>query len=249
MILVELRADEGERGWGMPVIGDSVLYKGTTGRIHPAILTAIDGSNVAQLYVWPDDFTVPWELGFIAQDFLYTGIAMGTGNDQWQPSASGTDVATSVIGSIVPGMISSTITATVPGLISAAVASALASLNALKAPTVSVVSRTLGTAFKPSATRPVLCLYSGRVASSLSLAGGSGGRLELVSDSAATPTTIRARVAGGSTGTLAVGLGVNDVAEGLLMYMAPANDNVLLRGVNETGTPTFTLTTQIEIML
>lgn len=112
--------------------------------------------------------------------------------------------------------------------------------------TTSTPSRSLGSAFCPSATRPVMGYYSVRVDSSLSLTTGARGRVELLSDASNPPTTIRARIAGGSTGTLAVGLSLADTSEAPLSYLIPAGHCVLIRSVDEVGTPTYTLTTQAE---
>lgn len=110
-------------------------------------------------------------------------------------------------------------------------------------------SRTLGSAFQPSATRPTLVSFSVRVVSALTLAGGAAGRIELRSDSAATPTTVRGRVAGGATGTVVVGISLTDTSEGTLTYLVPAGHFVVLQGVNETATPTYSITAQYETVL
>lgn len=111
-------------------------------------------------------------------------------------------------------------------------------------------SRTIGgTAFQPSSTRPTFVSYSARVVSTISLVAGQAGRVELRSDSSNPPATVRARVAGGISGTLSVGLVVSDTAEGPLSYIVPAGHYVQLVSVNEVGTPTFTLPAQVEIVL
>lgn len=110
-------------------------------------------------------------------------------------------------------------------------------------------TRVLGTPFQPSASAPTLVCYSARIVSSLTLSGGQAGRMELLSDVANPPTTIRCRVAGGATGTGVVGLTVTDTAEGGLCYLIPVAHFVLLRSVNETSTPTYSLTTQSEEVL
>jgi hypothetical protein len=110
-------------------------------------------------------------------------------------------------------------------------------------------SRTLGTVFQPSATRPTLVVFSVRVVSAITLTTGAAGRVELLSDSSATPTTVRARVAGGITGALVVGASLTDTAEGTLTWLVPAGDYVKLASTNETGTPTYSITAQYEIVL
>lgn len=110
-------------------------------------------------------------------------------------------------------------------------------------------SRVLGTPFQPSTTRPTLVCFSLRVLSAISVLGGQAGRIELRSDANATPSTVRARVAGGLTGTAVVGLALTDISEGTITYLVPPGDYVLFQSVNETGTPTYSITAQGEAIL
>lgn len=112
-------------------------------------------------------------------------------------------------------------------------------------------TRILGTAFQPSTSAPTLVCYSARIVSSLSLviSAGQAARVEFLSDAANPPTTIRCRVAGGLTGTAVVGLTMVSTAEGTLVYLMPTSHFGLLRTINETGTPTVSLTTQSEEIL
>lgn len=115
------------------------------------------------------------------------------------------------------------------------------------APTVVTPTRALNTPFQPSLTNTVEVFYSARVVSALSLAGGQAGRIELRCDANNPPTTSRGRVAGGSTGTLAVGLNIVDTVEGQLTFKVPPGWWVSLVTVNEAGTPTYSLTSQAEL--
>lgn len=108
----------------------------------------------------------------------------------------------------------------------------------------STPSRTLGTAFQPSSTRPVDVSYSGRVSCTSTLLGGQAGRLELLSDASNPPTTVRSRVACALSGVAAT----NGV-EAPLQYRVPTGHYVLIQSVTETGTPSFTLNTQVETPL
>lgn len=110
----------------------------------------------------------------------------------------------------------------------------------------STPSRSLGTAFQPSTTYTTAVYYSARVSAPLSLAGGAVGRIELLSDSANPPTTVRGRVAAGESGTVVVGISMAGVSEGQLHYIVPVGDYVLLQSVTESGSPTYTITTQTE---
>ena len=108
-------------------------------------------------------------------------------------------------------------------------------------------ARALNTTFMPNATRPTLGIYSVRIVSGLTLAGGQAGRVELRSDAASPPVTVQSRVAGGSTGAVVIGVAITDIVEAVLIYLIPEGHNVNLTTVNETGAPTYTLTRVTEI--
>jgi hypothetical protein len=108
-------------------------------------------------------------------------------------------------------------------------------------------SRSLGTAFQPNATRTTLVTYSASADCTISLSGGQEGRVEILSDSANPPTTVRGDVTGcKATGTVVLGVSEVNGARGTVTYMVPASDYVLLRSVNVTGTPSYALTHQTE---
>lgn len=90
-------------------------------------------------------------------------------------------------------------------------------------------------------------MYSVRILSDVTVAGGQQGHVELRSDASNPPTTVRARIAGGITGTVVVGVSLTDTAEDELTYVVPVSHFVELVTVNETGTPTFTLEATTEI--
>jgi hypothetical protein len=105
----------------------------------------------------------------------------------------------------------------------------------------------LNTTFQPNATKATFVLYSVRVAAALTISGGALGRVELRSDAGSPPTTVRSRLAGGSTGTVVVGISLTDTVEGVLSYVVPAGDNVNLTTIAEVGVPVFTLVAVTEI--
>lgn len=205
----------------MPSIGENVLYQSSTGRYRWATIVGNIDGNTADLCVFSDGDE--WENMAISDNVAYMRYAkeMGTGVDQWQTNPAGTG-PTGPQGPAGAGF--GTITLNTP-------------------------SRSLGTAFQPSTTRPSLVSYSGRVVSSLSISGGQSGRIELRSDSSNPPTTVRARVAGGITGTAVVGVAMSDTVEAPITYLVPAGHWVLLQSVNETGTPTYSLGAQVEQVL
>lgn len=115
--------------------------------------------------------------------------------------------------------------------------------------TPSTPSRTTASAFQPSTHRPVAVSYSVRIAAAITLTTGAAGRFELKSDASNPPTTVRARVAGGVTGTLVIGASLSTLAEAPLTYIVPAGHYVQIDTVTEAGTPTYTITTQVETTL
>lgn len=117
------------------------------------------------------------------------------------------------------------------------------------APVVAHPARLLNTTFQPSATRQTLLIYSVRIDSEITLAGGERGRVELLSDTSSPPTTVQCRTAGGITGTVVVGISMVDHQEGILTYLCPEGHNVRLSTVNEVGIPEYTLTRVTEITL
>lgn len=108
-------------------------------------------------------------------------------------------------------------------------------------------SRTLGTAFRASAVRPVLGTYAASASCAVTLAGGQAGYVEILSDSANPPTTSRGRIAGCTlTGTVVVGVSLTSTVDGALSYLVPTGDYVLIRAVSTTGSPTLTLAASTE---
>lgn len=119
--------------------------------------------------------------------------------------------------------------------------------NFLLPPTVRTPSRTLNSAgFQPNANRPCWVTYSVRIVSVSSVTGGQQGLVQLLSDSNATPTTARAQGRGGQTGTLSIGLTVQDDTVAIVKYLVPAGDYVIIKTTNVTGTPTYTFEVQTE---
>jgi hypothetical protein len=106
---------------------------------------------------------------------------------------------------------------------------------------IGTTARSLGSAFTPSTTRPVLGHWSVRVTCGGMLS--CAGRIELLSDGAGTPTTVRARCAAGAS-TIAVAVG--SLGECAITWLANPGDQVLLQLVTESGTPSGAVTTVAE---
>lgn len=116
----------------------------------------------------------------------------------------------------------------------------------------SAPSRSLNTAFQPSTTRDAQVSYSVDIATTVSLAGGAVGTvyLEYADDSAFTTNVVEVgRFVNGQTGTLVVGLTLNQTNTAQLNGIVPAGKYVRLRTQNNTGTPTFTWRSGQEVLL
>lgn len=113
--------------------------------------------------------------------------------------------------------------------------------------TTTTPTRVLGTAFQPSTTTARQVAYSASADCTISISGGMEGRVELLSDSANPPTTIRQDITGcKATGTVVLGVSQVIGTRGSASYLVPRGDYVLIRSVNVTGTPTYAITRQAE---
>lgn len=115
--------------------------------------------------------------------------------------------------------------------------------------TPTTTSRTFNTDFTPSATRPTLVIYSVEIGCTTTLLSGDDGVIELRSDTAGTPTTVRCSVRNRLFQSLGVTVGTNSVVRDLLVYLVPAGHNVRLATVTLVAAPVFTLVHQTEIVL
>ncbi len=114
----------------------------------------------------------------------------------------------------------------------------------------SAPSHALGTAWHNTLGRPVLGMYSVRVTTSITLTTGQAGHVELAyGTSSGSQATVCGRVGSGDTGTLVVGANLTSFSEGELSCIIPAGDWAILRKTDETGTPTYSITNQIEQVL
>lgn len=128
----------------------------------------------------------------------------------------------------------------------------LATMPTATARTFNNPTRSLNTSFQPSATQDAMVSYSVDIACSLSLAGGQAGTVYLryADDSAfTTNVTEVCRFAASNTGTLTIGLALNQVATGAVSGVIPAGKYVRLVTANDTGTPTFTYRRAQEVLI
>lgn len=113
-------------------------------------------------------------------------------------------------------------------------------------------SRSLNSAFQISTTRDASVSYSARIANALSLAGGAAGDviLEYADNSGMSTNVVEvSRFGNSNTGTLVVGLALNDAIAGVVSGVIPAGKYVRLRTSNTTGTPTYTYLRAQEVLL
>jgi hypothetical protein len=116
----------------------------------------------------------------------------------------------------------------------------------------SVATRSLNAAFQISDTRDTLVSYSVDISTSLSLTAGQQGTvfLEIANDAAFTTGMQElARFVNGNTGTLTIGLALNQNVTGALVGYVPAGKYARLRTQNNVGAPTFNYRAGQEALL
>lgn len=119
----------------------------------------------------------------------------------------------------------------------------------LGASSITFPTRTLNSNFTPSTLRPVFGVYTVRIATSITLSGGAEGTVALLSDTAATPTTLICDARSGLTGTVIGGIAINNVQDVIVCGLIQPGYNARLTTTNNTGTPTFTLVRSVEYIL
>lgn len=103
--------------------------------------------------------------------------------------------------------------------------------------------------FTPNLIRPTLCIYSVEISATTTLLSGDDGVVELRSDTAVTPTTVRCSVRNRTFQGLGVTVGTNVIMRNVLVYLVPAGHNVRLATVTLVTEPQYTLVHQTEITL
>lgn len=115
----------------------------------------------------------------------------------------------------------------------------------------SSVTRSLNTAYQPSTTRGCNVFLTVQIATSISLTGGQSGRaiFEIATNSGFT-TGVQELTSfkNEQTGTLVIGLTLNQTLAGIVGGFVPAGYYYRVRTVNTTGTPTFTYISGQEIL-
>lgn len=109
--------------------------------------------------------------------------------------------------------------------------------------------RALNTNFTPNTTRPTLCIYTVQIQGQTTLLSGDDGTIELRSDTATPPVTVRCSVRNRIAQALGVTVGTQSAIRGTLTYLVPAGHNVRLQTIVTLAAPIFTLITATEITL
>lgn len=111
----------------------------------------------------------------------------------------------------------------------------------------SIPTLTLGAAaVQLHATKPVLLICSISISAALSLSGGQSGTVQLISDASSTPSTVRDEVSLGNTGTLVLGVAINNAQTASVTFLLPAGWYVKLAS---SGTATMSITRQSAITM
>jgi len=116
-------------------------------------------------------------------------------------------------------------------------------------PVPSTPARTLNTNFTPNASRPTLCIYSVQISCTTTLLSGDDGIIDLRSDTAVTPTTVRCSMRNRLFQGLGVTVGTNSVVRSVLIYLVPAGHNVRLVTTTLVAAPVYSIVDQVEITL
>lgn len=115
--------------------------------------------------------------------------------------------------------------------------------------TVTTPTRTLNTTFTPNTSRPTLCIYTCEIGGVTTLLSGDDGTIELRSDAAVTPTTVRCSMRNRVFQTLGVTIGTQSIVRSVLVYLVPPPHNVRLVSTALVAAPTFAIINQTEITL
>lgn len=216
-----------------PIIGQTVILKIASSplRIVPAKVTnVIDEDTINCVGFadinddWPGDGPATSNPG---RPFF--GVTRGTGVNQWQESDIPTDAE-----------VASAITSATSGYATEVYVDN-AQDNCMALPAGSAAGLTLGAAgVQLSTTRPCWLTVRGTASQALTLVGGQGYTVQLLCDSATTPTTVVDDETGSFTGTVVVGVAITDLDGWHLAAYVPAGHYV--RVVQSAGAATVALT-------
>lgn len=236
-----LLATPAATSFASPTVGQVVIYKSSSTRSQPALVTKIisgDTINLVAVIDSTDDWPVI-NVPYTNPAWLYTSVAKGTGVGEWQ-EATIPAVLVDEMESAAEGVVAAELGG--GGDITTAIATATSGLAV--APTSwSSPARTLNSNFKPSSTRPVEVVYSGTWTGTLNVTGSVAGQIQLLSDSAGTPSVECDDQQPGFSATLLVGIAITQVLPWKVTCTVVANDNVRL---STSGGGSFAITSVAE---
>lgn len=131
------------------------------------------------------------------------------------------------------------IASSTPGFMSGAMATQMSSLAN---PTFGNVTLAVNTARQPSTTTPIFVTGSIDITTTLSLTGGTSGKVtlqEATSSSFASGVTTVAQYTNSNTGTLTIGLNTSQIGTAVLSGVIPPGYYYRFATTNITGTPTY----------
>lgn len=102
----------------------------------------------------------------------------------------------------------------------------------------------LNTIYQNTTGRQIWVVMHVKITSSLTLLAGQNGTVTLQIDSTSPPTTIHAQGDGSSTGTVVIGVAINDITTASLIGRVPRNSYFRFA---TSGTSTFTISSQRQL--
>lgn len=220
-----------------PVIGQSVIYRYDSTHSYAATVAYIESDGSADLTVYSWATTA---FGFGPSSFFglpatwAVGVVEGTSDNRWSVNSSigvGATGPTGATGSVGATGSTGSTGAVGPGALVTSSSTPTLALN--------------GSAVQFDTSHDTEYTASVKIATTLSLSGGSAGHVDLVCDASTTPTTIVETVSSESTGTLTIGLNLASSNTLVLRYRVPAAHRCKLTTTNDTGTPTITIVRQV----
>lgn len=226
--------------------GERVIIRTDSARFCPGVVTAVINADTVVLVAFLDVYG-DWPFGVPLQHpaWLFDQVARGTAVGQWQedPNGAGPPGPTGATGSAgAPGSPGPTGAAGATGATgSTGAAGAGSVVTSSSTPTLTIG----GAAVQFDSTHDTIYTASIKITTTLSLTGGAAGHVDLLCDSATTPTTIVETIQSESTGTLTIGVNLQTSDTLVIHWRVKAADRCRVVSTNDTGTPTYSIVRQV----
>ncbi len=213
-----------------PQVGQTVLFRISSTRTVPAVVSLVI-----------DDDTINLD-GFIdtSDNWPISGIPVAHPCEWYGAVVRGTDVGEWQETSANVGATGATGAAGTTGSTGATGAGAVITSSSFVSTSFTGTPPT-SSARQPNASHDVLITASFSIVNTLTLSGGTGGTIKLLSDSSNPPTTEICRVSKSDTGTVVVGINLTPSGTMEIYSRIKTGDFYRFVSVNDTGTPTMTL--------